>query len=113
LHIEVVKINNGADNYCLKEETRIEGPFEFGNRPIKRNSKVDWDLIKKKAIEGKIDDIPSEIYIKHYSNLIKIAKDHITLDGPTDHLKGIWFHGKSGVGKSKKAREDYPNYYWK
>lgn len=49
LHIEVVKINNGADNYCLKEDTRIEGPFEFGKRPIKRNSKTDWDMVKKHA----------------------------------------------------------------
>lgn len=30
LHIEIVRINNGAHEYCMKEETRIDGPFEFG-----------------------------------------------------------------------------------
>lgn len=34
VHIEIVKINNGAHDYCLKEETRIEGPWEFGERPV-------------------------------------------------------------------------------
>lgn len=41
-HFEKVKVNNGADDYCLKEDTRVEGPWELGNKPVKRNSKVDW-----------------------------------------------------------------------
>lgn len=46
VHCEPVKVNNGADDYCLKEDTRVEGPWEFGEKPIKRNSKVDWDKVK-------------------------------------------------------------------
>jgi len=34
LHIEVVKINNGAHTYCMKEETRLDGPWEFGIKPV-------------------------------------------------------------------------------
>lgn len=30
LHIEIVRINNGAHDYCMKEETRLDGPYEFG-----------------------------------------------------------------------------------
>lgn len=41
-HFEKVKVNNGADDYCLKEDTRVEGPWEFGSKPVKRNSKIDW-----------------------------------------------------------------------
>jgi len=33
-HFEVVKINNGAHNYCMKEDTRVEGPWEFGIKPV-------------------------------------------------------------------------------
>lgn len=49
LHIEIVKVNNGADTYCMKEETRLEGPWEFGTKPLKRNSKTDWEEVKKAA----------------------------------------------------------------
>lgn len=29
-HFEPVYRDNGVDAYCMKEETRAEGPFEFG-----------------------------------------------------------------------------------
>lgn len=30
LHVEPVHIDRGASTYCLKEETRLEGPIELG-----------------------------------------------------------------------------------
>ena len=53
----------------MKEDTRLEGPFEFGVKPVKRNSKVDWEEVKQKAKEGRLDEIPADIYVKHYGNL--------------------------------------------
>lgn len=50
----------------MKEESRIDGPWEFGIKPVQRNSKEDWDEVKSKAKAGKLDEIPSEIYVKHY-----------------------------------------------
>lgn len=49
LHIELVKTNNGADDYCMKEDTRVDGPWTFGIKPVKRNSKTDWAEVKAKA----------------------------------------------------------------
>lgn len=37
VHWEPVKINNGADAYCMKEDTRVEGPWSFGIKPAQRN----------------------------------------------------------------------------
>lgn len=42
VHTEKVKINNGAHDYCMKEETRVEGPWTYGIKPVQRNSKTDW-----------------------------------------------------------------------
>lgn len=53
----------------MKEDTRVEGPFEFGQKPIQRNSKHDWEEVKQHAIKGDFDKIPAEIYIKHLKNL--------------------------------------------
>lgn len=72
LHIEIVKVNNGADAYCMKEETRVEGPWEFGIKPVQRNSKADWEEVYAKAKEGKLSDIPADIRVKHYANLKRI-----------------------------------------
>lgn len=38
-HFEMVKKDNGVQAYCMKEDTRLEGPWEFGVKPVKRNSK--------------------------------------------------------------------------
>lgn len=110
LHIEAVKINNGADDYCMKEDTRVDGPWTFGVRPVKRNSKTDWDRVYQLAKEGDFDSIPADIKVKHYANLQKIKKDNI-VTSDKDHLRGIWIWGPAGVGKSRKAREDYPGAY--
>lgn len=69
LHIEAVKINNGADDYCEKEDSRVDGPWRFGVKPVKRNSKADWADVKEKAKKGLLDEIPDDIYVKHYANL--------------------------------------------
>jgi len=68
-HYEKVSKDNGASAYCLKEETRVAGPWEFGEKPLKRNDTKDWEEIKQNAVEGKLDNIPADIYIRHFSNL--------------------------------------------
>lgn len=110
VHWEPVRVNNGADNYCMKEETRMEGPWEFGVRPVKRNSKTDWDRVFEEAKAGNFDAIPAPIRVKHYGNLVKIAKDHITPSDSAD-VRGTWIYGEAGIGKSRKAREDFPDFY--
>lgn len=94
----------------MKEDTRLEGPWEFGVKPVKRNSKVDWEEVKQKCIEGKIDQVPADIFVKHYGNLVKIKKDHMQVTDK-DHLRGVWIWGESGIGKSRMAREEYPKAY--
>ena len=42
-HFEVVKQDNGASRYAMKEDTRVEGPWEFGTCPVRRNNKTDWE----------------------------------------------------------------------
>lgn len=42
IHVEPVKRDNGIHDYVTKEETRVDGPWEYGERPIRRNNKTDW-----------------------------------------------------------------------
>lgn len=60
----------------MKEETRLEGPFEFGEKPVRRNNKQDWEEVKQNAKAGNLDAVPADIYVKHYFALRAIAKDY-------------------------------------
>lgn len=44
-HWEPVRRDNGASSYAMKEDTRVEGPWEFGEKPLCRNKKADWDKV--------------------------------------------------------------------
>lgn len=114
IHYEKVsRTEDKAAGYCLKEETRLEGPFEFGIKPVRRSSKADWDEVRKHAIAGDLEKIPSHIFVQHYGNLRAVAKDYAIKGPECPHLRGIWIYGKTGVGKSRYARKHWPDYYAK
>lgn len=115
-HFELVKFNNGADTYCNKEDTRVEGPWSFGIKPAKRNVKGDLkrrnaELIAmgaEKAVAEGIIPIGNYLQVKKNLDSYALAtKDPVT----TDTVRGVWIYGPSGIGKSSYAREHYPNAY--
>lgn len=68
-HWEPVKVDNGADRYCMKEDTRVDGPWEFGVKPVRRAVKADWAEVWENAVKGDLDKIDPEIRVTHYRNL--------------------------------------------
>lgn len=70
-HFEVVKRDNGASDYCLKEETRIEGPWEFGIKPARKNVKGDTAARNAQILELGVEKCVEEglIHIKEYLKL--------------------------------------------
>lgn len=106
-HFAVVRRDNGASDYCLKEETRVAGPWEFGVKPVRRNNKTDWEEVKQLAKAGNLDKIPADIFVKHYSGLTRIAKDFQVRGPDCDHTRGVWIWGDSGLGKSRMARDRF------
>lgn len=104
VHCELSK-SEAANSYVWKDETAVIGTrFELGSKPIKRNSAKDWDAIKSSAISGNLDDIPSDIYVRCYSSLKRIAVDHLRPDPIVKTVKVYW--GITGSGKSHKAWDE-------
>lgn len=106
-NFKVVVRDNGAGDYCMKEFTRVEGPYEFGVKPVRRNNKNDWEEVLQKAKDGKFDEIPASILVQNYGNITKLYKDHMKVED-SNHLRGIFIYGQSGVGKSTLARQLFP-----
>lgn len=75
-HFEMVKKDNGASAYCMKEETRVDGPWEHGTKPMNRASKTDWEKVWVDAKAGKVEDIPADVRLRCYSAIKHIKKDY-------------------------------------
>lgn len=68
--------SDAADAYVWKEETRVAGTqFKAGVKGVKRNAPDDWDVVKKAAKEGRLDDIPADIYVRSYNSFRRIQTD--------------------------------------
>ena len=104
--------SEAANDYVWKEETRVDGPWEFGKKPKvgkpKDGKKLDWEDIWNKACTGQLNKINAWVRVVHYSKLKDIAKDHLKTED-SDHLRGIWIHGAPGTGKSRWFRDNIPN----
>jgi len=66
------------------------------------------------AKRGKFDEIDAHIQIQYFSSLRKIHNEAL-LNQPTmeGELENLWYFGPPGTGKSRKARDKFPNAYFK
>jgi hypothetical protein len=92
--------------------------YEAGQEPIDQEQKgrgelERWDRARESAINGDFDAIPSDIYIRCYTTIKKIARDHLAPIRNLHQPCGIWLWGAAGAGKSFSARQAYPEAYIK
>lgn len=115
VHLEIAKGPPSANlKYCTKE-----GDYEeFGTPPkdpkdqgIKEKER--WALARQNAERGLLEDVPDDIYIRYYRTLKEIKKDHMVKPDDADNVTGIWIWGPAGAGKSRYARDRYPDSYFK
>lgn len=99
-----------ARNYSMKEDTRVRGPYEFGEPP-KQGERTDLNKIGKMIVEGvPLSEIAKEFpgkYIQFCRGMekLKIA----TIPDRKTKPRVIWLWGKSGVGKSLYPSGWYPD----
>jgi len=104
IHAELTK-GPAANSYVLKDDTAISNTqFTLGELVVNRSQSADWDLVRSSAKSGDFENIPSDIYIRHYTSLKKIFVDHVR---PVAQEKEVFvFWGRTGTGKSKRAWEE-------
>lgn len=92
--------------YCKKDDDW----FEKGDRPATSKEKGDGERDRYKrayelAMAGDYTSIDSDILLRHYPTLKRLRAE-LTVVKDLDHLPlCMYFHGPTGVGKSRLARE--------
>lgn len=106
-------------DYCSKEDKE---PIQFGKMPGSDDGahygilggeigKQRWIDAETAAKEGRLDDIPRDIFVRHYSYYKQLS---LTYGPKPDNLQkpcGVWIYGPPGTGKSFLARKWFKNYY--
>lgn len=96
--------SDAAMDYVWKDETAIENTrFELGQLKLRRNSHTDWDAVRNAAKSGELDSVPSDVFVRCYNQLSRIAADNLKPAAIHRNVRVYW--GKSGAGKSRLAWE--------
>lgn len=101
-----------AREYCMKEDTRIEGPFEYGEWIKGRGHRTDLKEVADMVQSGcSIYDIANEYpetYMKFYRGIERFAslqkKEKIV-----PFVVVLW--GKPGSGKTRLVHDNFDNVY--
>ena len=95
--------SDAVDEYVWKENTRVEGTnFCWGRKPLKMNSKTDWNATFESAANGDFDSIDKGVLIRNYNSLKRIRVDNLKnkqRGAITVHV----YHGQTGTGKTRKC----------
>jgi len=118
-HFQGVRLNRGADSYCNKEETRLEGPWSYGIRPAQLNKKGDKARKNLELLAMGPEKALEEGHVglgRQYLDLVKATEMYTLRKAEakdTAECRGVWVWGAPGTGKSHWARETYPNAFIK
>lgn len=103
-HAELTR-SEAAREYVHKEDTRVDGTsFTLGHLPFQRGNPTDWDDVRRSAVAGDLDAVPSDIFVRNYNALRRIGTDYLRPVGMERTISVFW--GRTGTGKSRRAWDE-------
>lgn len=103
-----------ARDYCKKDDTRVEGPWEYGDEP-RQGKRSDLSAVKRALDEGASD---LTIATEHFSDWVRYRKSfaeyrqlRVAKRRHQTRCTVLW--GVPGAGKSTRAEQEAgPDAYW-
>lgn len=108
-----------ARNYCIKEETRVDGPWEYGDFGQKRGHRSDLEELYKLARSAKtlteVAEAMPGTYMRNYK-AVQHVRQLPAFSKPPPRPEGqlpdiILYLGPPGTGKTRKAYQESPDLY--
>lgn len=105
-HIDVANgTNTQCRDYCTKNETKVEEPFEFGTFSEMRartDVKNFFDLLDSGATDMELRELYPQLYLKEFKKLneLRLARRKEIYSKQCRDVEVTYIYGSSGVGKS-------------
>ena len=101
--------------YCSKEDTRIDGPYEWGEKSAGQGNREDIKAFVSSIKEGATDlsllDAYPNAFLRNYK-MIPVVRSLVAKPRTTmPKVYVLW--GPTNLGKSHWVREKAPQAYWK
>lgn len=131
-HVEIAHHPEKAREYCMKQDTRKSGPWEFGSfkkdgergkaKTFEEISKLPFEEVKStltplqlNAYHKSLSNIRTTEYLhNHYHLSQSKASEGIEVhERSATPCNNLWIYGETGSGKSTYARTKFPNAYIK
>lgn len=113
-HWEPVKAVAACRNYCMKEETRMEGPWELGEWTGKKGTRTDLLKLKKRVLAGERLSLVKRQCVNHQQvRFLESMAEIRPISRDFKPRKVFWFWGKTGTGKTRTAYERIGESFWR
>lgn len=105
-----------AREYTRKEDTRIEGPWEYGTyTPVVPSGKADYMALKEAVDNGISDETLWSEHFTAMSRAYRWINEYRLITSPNrDWITNVYLViGPPGAGKTSFCKRNAPNAYWK
>jgi len=102
-----------AKTYCSKTDTRVDGPWQYGDEP-KQGTRQDLISVKKRILEGASELEIADEFFSSWTKNYRAFREYRLLSTPPRTIKTVvvCLFGPPGVGKTSAITRHYPDAYW-
>lgn len=104
-HWEIVRNFDAMNDYCQKVESRVKGPWTYGERPAKQGSKFDA-ILRECLLQTPLRKIAARypgLFMRYHGGITRTRE--LMTPKRNSHTQLVWIWGPSGSGKTTYAKK--------